>query len=170
MKNWFAAGLILATTMLSVPTPLLGQDDSEALRKEIADLKREVDLLTRERDLLTQELKILKTGAKESKSAPAPEGEINGIIWEIIAVSPEGKPITSPARFHALEGKVYVKGKQVGTYTDQGETATADVNGMPDNRANGRYKFQRYDPNSYRGRMINVLGKEHEVFMRKIKD
>lgn len=169
MKTWFAAGLLLAAAF-ATETSLLGQDSAESLQKEVADLKREVELLTRERDLLTQELRMLKTGKKESKPEPAPEGEINGIVWEIIFLSPEGRPITPPGRFHALEGKVYVGGKEVGTYTDRGATTTIDVTGMPSDRVNGRYQFQRVDRNSYRGTMRNVHGNEHKVVVRKVQD
>jgi len=170
MKRWLAAGLILATTMLSVPTPLLGQEDSEALRKELADLKREVDLLKRERDLLTQELKMLKTGAKESKSAPAPEGEINGIIWEIRGIGPNGNPITPPYKFHALQGKIFVAGKEVGSYTDRGALSIIDVTGIQDVRFNGRYEFQHVKQGIVMGSMRNNLGKEFKVSVRRIQD
>jgi hypothetical protein len=114
-------------------------------------------------------LKADSPGTKGKKPEPA-EGEINGVVWEIIALSPDGKPIGLPGRFHALEGKVFVGGKEVGTFTDRGATTTADVTGMPEDRANGRYQFQRIDKNTYRGTMRNVLGKEHKVVLRLVKD
>jgi hypothetical protein len=172
MKTWFAIGLILAFAVVSAETPLRGQDNTESLQKEVADLKREVELLKRERDLLTRELTILKAdsqAAKGKKSVPA-DDEINGVLWEIIGLSPEGKPIGPPGRFHALQGKVFVEGKEVGTYADRGATTTVDVTGMPEDRVNGRYQFQRIDKNTYRGTMRNLLGKEHKVVLRLVKD
>lgn len=172
MRNWFAAGLILATAVVSSETHVHGQESTEALQSEVAALRREVDLLKRERDLLTRELAVLKADsgdAKGKKSVPA-EGEINGVIWEIIGLSPDNKPITPPGRFHALNGKVYVEGKEVGNYTDRGATTTVDITGMPEDRVNGRYQFQRLDKNTYRGTMRNVLGKEHKVLLRLVKD
>lgn len=171
MKTWFAAGLLLVAALVATETTLLGQDSNESLLKEVADLKREVELLKRERDLLTRELATLQAGspdAKGAKSGPT-DGDINGIVWEIIALTPDNQP-AARGQFHALNGKVYVEGKEVGTYTDRGATTTVDITGMPEDRVNGRYQFQRWDKSSYRGTMRNVLGKEHKVVLRLVKD
>lgn len=171
MKTWFAIGLILAAAAVSTETSLRGQDNTESLLKEVAALKREVELLKRERDLLTRELAVLKAGSPDAKEAqPLPaDGDINGIVWEIIALTPDNQP-DARGRFHALNGKVYVEGKEVGTYTDRGATTTVDITGMPEDRINGRYQFQRLDKSSYRGTMRNVLGREHKVLLRLVKD
>jgi hypothetical protein len=47
MRNWLAAGLILATAVVSNATNLRGEESTETLRNEVADLKREVELLKR---------------------------------------------------------------------------------------------------------------------------
>ena len=119
----------------------------EQLRREVAALRDEVAQLRKERDALRGELKKSRP-TKEDR----PEGELNGIQWEISAINNKGIAVVA-ATFYAQEGKIMKDGKAIGSYTDAGNRARMDITAAPSDKANGTYSLLRVknDPPTYSG-------------------
>jgi hypothetical protein len=151
------------------------QDDITAIKAEITELRKELATVRKERDELRKELASLKgdQALKNAKTPQAPEGEINGIVWEISFLAPDGKALGS-GQFLALDGKIYGKSAEIGTYTESGFRATIEITRAPGGLEafNGTYNFLRItnNPPSYKGTFITKQGIKTPVSLRAVKD
>lgn len=146
------------------------QDELTEIKAELAELRKELAAVRKERDSLRKELASLK-GESVPKEPANPEGEINGIVWEITAFKPDGSLLTTQS-FLALDGKIYNREKELGTYTENGYRAKAEITRSEVPRANGTYHFVRIsnNPPAYSGRFTNSHGDNLAVRLRIIKD
>lgn len=157
---------------------ITAQDDVAAIKAEITELRKELANVRKERDELRKELSSLKAdqnpkdteGPKDSKP---PEGEINGIVWELSFHDPDGKVLGS-GRFLALDGKIYGKSAEIGTYTEGGYRATIEITRAPGGLQafNGTYNFIKVtnNPPSYKGTFNTKQGVKVPVSLRVILD
>lgn len=137
--------LMIGFSFLIAADKASGQDELSAIKAEIAELRQEIAVVRKERDTLRKELASMK-GENSPKESQPPEGEINGIIWEISAFNPDGTRIITN-KFLALEGKIFANSKELGTYTERGASAQVDITRADKPRANGTYKFIRVTNN-----------------------
>jgi hypothetical protein len=163
--------IILTLTIFAIAAgTACGQDEMSAIKSEIAELRKELAAVRIERDALRKELASLKGGVSPGESGP-PEGEINGVIWEISAFRPDGALITTQ-KFLALDGKIYHSKKELGTYTESGYRAKVEITRSDLPRANGTYQFVRItnNPPAYSGRFTNHQGDDLAVRLRIVRD
>lgn len=162
--------LMIGFSFLIAADKASGQDELSAIKAEIAELRKEIAVVRKERDTLRKELASMK-GENSPKESQPPEGEINGIIWEISAFRPDNTLIET-RKFLALDGKIYAANKEIGTYTENRFNATAVITGVEMPRYNGTYKFTRFanNPPTYSGRFTNNQGDNLVVRLRMVKD
>jgi hypothetical protein len=146
------------------------QEDVASLQAQITALREEVESLKRERGDLQRELAEIKKD-KEPSSKESPEGEINGIVWELTLYRPDGTALATKA-FLALDGKIYADHMEVGSYTENGNRARVDITRASQPRAIGVYQFVRIsnNPPIYMGRFKNDQGDNPKARLRIIKD
>jgi hypothetical protein len=166
-KNW---SVLLIVLLFSLPGAVVADDETKALKKQIATLQKELDLVRRERDLLQKELDQLRS-SKGEPSAKRPEGEIIGIVWEIDIFRPDGS-VYSTQKFLASEGKIYFDAREIGAYTETGNRVRIDVTKSSVDRANGVYELLRTSnqPPLYHGRFRNKKGENPKIQLRVVKD
>jgi len=162
--------ILTLTICASVTSSACGQDELSAIKAEIAELRKEIAAVRTERDALRKEIASLKGTVPPGEPNP-PEGEINGIIWEISAFRPDGTLITIQ-KFLALDGKIFHSKKELGTYTESGYRAKVEITRSDLPRANGTYQFVRItnNPPAYSGRFTNHHGDDLAVRLRIVRD
>jgi hypothetical protein len=174
----FAAYLVAFYVSLAIGNLARADDDAASLKREIDSLRREVDLLKRERDKYKKELDQLKAtmstsdnNPKESGSSKSPEGEINGIVWEIDILNDDGS-VNKSIKFLAAEGKIYHDFREVGHYSEKGNRCRIDITNSLAANANGFGELLRTsnNPPLYHGRFKNKAGVEAKVRLRIVKD
>lgn len=156
----------IVAVLLSVPSSADDASEIAELRNEIKALRSEVAALRKERDDLKRQLT-----KGSGSSSTRPEGELNGIQWEITALNNEGVAIGS-TKFYAQDGKIFKDGIEFGTYVDAGNNARMDVTKAPSDKFNGTYTLIRVknDPPTYTGTFKNKLGAEVKVLLKALID